>query len=155
MLRCWDYQRMQHLQVDVAHNDWINTLETDYDHKELYSGSKDGIIKVWRMKNQKMKCMANLNGSLSGLSINTLSKIDKQFGRMFASGSSDKCLKIWKRKGQDLDQSSPEQFDNEMDDPFDKAIDRNQDFFQDDEGGMDMKFVNQVNKYEEVKNIPP
>lgn len=89
-----------------------------------------------------MKCMANLNGSLSGLSINTLSKIDKQFGRMFASGSSDKCLKIWKRKGQDLDQSSPEQFDNEMDDPFDKAIDRNQDFFQDDEGGMDMKFVN-------------
>jgi hypothetical protein len=33
-----------------AHNDWINTLETDHDHREMYSGSKDGIVKVWKMK---------------------------------------------------------------------------------------------------------
>ena len=33
-----------------AHSDWINTLETDIDQKELYSGSKDGIVKVWKIK---------------------------------------------------------------------------------------------------------
>ena len=42
----------------AAHSDWINTLETDTLQKELYSGSKDGIVKVWKIKNKKMKCMA-------------------------------------------------------------------------------------------------
>lgn len=31
MVRVWDHQRFQHQQVEVAHNDWVNTLETDSD----------------------------------------------------------------------------------------------------------------------------
>ncbi len=50
MFRYWDYQRFAHLSVEVAHSDQINTLETDHAAKEMYSGSKDGIVKVWRMK---------------------------------------------------------------------------------------------------------
>jgi WD40 repeat protein len=51
-LRCWDYRNIQNKNSDcmLAHNDWINTLETDIDHKEMYSGCKDGIVKVWKMK---------------------------------------------------------------------------------------------------------
>ncbi len=33
--------------MEEAHQDWINCLETTSDRKELYSGSKDGIVKVW------------------------------------------------------------------------------------------------------------
>ena len=65
-----------------AHSDWINTLETDIDNKELYSGGKDGIVKVWKIRNKKLKCMASLSSSAS--SINSICKIDKQFGKMFA-----------------------------------------------------------------------
>ena len=31
-----------------AHNDYINALETDNSQQFLYSGSRDGIIKVWQ-----------------------------------------------------------------------------------------------------------
>ena len=30
-----------------AHNDHINVLETDESQQILYSGSRDGIVKVW------------------------------------------------------------------------------------------------------------
>ena len=79
-----------------AHNDWINTMETDIDRKEMYSGGKDGIVKVWKIKNKKLKCMANLSGS--GSSVNSLCKIDREFGRMFALGCSDKSIRMWKFK---------------------------------------------------------
>lgn len=41
-----------------AHSDWINTLETDSEHKEMYSGSKDGIVKVWKADKKQMRCVA-------------------------------------------------------------------------------------------------
>ena len=31
----------------TAHNDHINVLETDESQQYLYSGSRDGIVKVW------------------------------------------------------------------------------------------------------------
>lgn len=59
-LRCWNYESQMSNVTDVmgAHSDWINTLETDIDQKELYSGSKDGIVKVWKIKHKKLRCMA-------------------------------------------------------------------------------------------------
>ena len=59
-LRCWDYKNSMNKDFIVnAHSDWINTLETDHLHKEMYSGSKDGIVKVWRCPNKtKLKCVA-------------------------------------------------------------------------------------------------
>ena len=58
-----------------AHSDWINTLETDCDNTELYSGCKDGIVKVWRVKNKKLKCMASLANAPA--SVNAICKVDK------------------------------------------------------------------------------
>jgi hypothetical protein len=79
-----------------AHNDWINTLETDIERRMMYSGCKDGVVKVWKLKNRQLRCAAQLSmptGSsavVGSNSINTISKIDKQFGVMFATGSSDR-----------------------------------------------------------------
>ena len=66
------------------------------------------MVKVWRVKSQKLKCMAALCSN-SG-SINCISKIDQQFGKMFAIGSSDKSIRMWKFKEKYLnnDNSSPE-----------------------------------------------
>lgn len=46
--------------MEEAHNDWINCLETSAETRELYSGSKDGAVKVWAMKNDRLTCMAKL-----------------------------------------------------------------------------------------------
>jgi WD40 repeat protein len=46
-----------------AHSDWINAMETDYDKKEMYSGGKDGVVKVWRIRKRKLKCMAGLSSN--------------------------------------------------------------------------------------------
>ena len=65
-----------------AHSDYINSLETDHEHKEMYSGGKDGVVKVWKIRKNNLKCMAGLTSN-SG-AINCISKIDKGFGKMFA-----------------------------------------------------------------------
>ncbi len=62
----------------------------------MYSGGKEGIVKIWKMKKRQLKCCAQLTGQAS--SINTLCRLDKQFGKMFASGSSDKSIRMWKFK---------------------------------------------------------
>jgi len=49
-------------------------METDVERKELYSGARDGIVKVWKMKKKKLKCTAAL--SCNSGTINCLSKID-------------------------------------------------------------------------------
>ena len=83
-LRCWqDYKSLSTEKpslnselIPSAHNDWINTLETDVDHRELYSGSKDGIVKVWKTKRKQMRCVASLSTS-STASINSICRLDK------------------------------------------------------------------------------
>lgn len=55
-LRCWDSQQVTtgpSSAVMSAHSDWINSLETDVDRKMLYSGCKDGVVKVWRPQRNK------------------------------------------------------------------------------------------------------
>jgi len=93
-LRQWDSKTFSHgSAVLSAHTDWINTLETDHEKKMMYSGCKDGVVKVWKMKNKQLQCSAQLflpGGQPNGNSINTISKIDKQFGVMFATGGSDR-----------------------------------------------------------------
>ena len=77
----------------------------------MYSGGKEGIIKVWTTKNQKIDCLATLSGHAS--SINTLCKIEHPNGKMFASGSSDKAIKMWKLKDQYLENASDEEEDSD------------------------------------------
>mmetsp|Transcript_48873 Transcript_48873/g.35971 ORF Transcript_48873/g.35971 Transcript_48873/m.35971 type:complete len:96 (-) Transcript_48873:492-779(-) len=49
-LRCWDANLSQGKLSDAmqAHSDYINALETDHEGTEMYSGGKDGIVKVWK-----------------------------------------------------------------------------------------------------------
>jgi WD40 repeat protein len=108
-LRCWNTQSLTSLSSNLAHNDMINTLETDHERKMLYSGCRDGTVKVWKMNplTRQLRCAAQLSnpnalGGVSstitgnstsggGQSINSICKIDKQFGAtMFATGGSDK-----------------------------------------------------------------
>ncbi len=99
-----------------AHSDWINSLETDFERKEMYSGGKDGVVKVWKIKKRKLKCVAGLSSNSGG--INCLSKIDRGFGKMFAQGSSDKSIRMWKFKDKYLNEdgnisNSPDQYADE------------------------------------------
>jgi len=52
-LRCWDTSTFSSLNtcsaVMSAHSDWINTLEAAHDRKFMYSGCRDGVVKVWKM----------------------------------------------------------------------------------------------------------
>jgi WD40 repeat protein len=88
-----------------AHNDHINTLETDREQTTLYSGSKDGIVKVWSMADVdgskgegNLTCRAILEGNSSNSSVNTICKldIDPSLGQAFACGSSDRSIRIWR-----------------------------------------------------------
>ena len=117
-LRGWDKQlftNKQSMDVMSAHSEWINALETDHDNREMYSASKDGIVKVWKIKQKQLKCVASL-ATPSTASINTICKIDRQFGKMFACGSTDKQLRIWKQRGAngfDLEDNSAEYTNNQ------------------------------------------
>lgn len=55
-LRCWDTQTLSSLNpnsaIMSAHSDWINTLETDTERRMMYSGCKDGVVKVWKLRNR-------------------------------------------------------------------------------------------------------
>jgi len=97
-----------------AHSDWINTLETDTERRMMYSGCKDGIVKVWKLRNRQLRCSAQLSlptgtPAIAGSnSINTISKIDRQFGVMFATGGSDRQIRIWKQKVQTEEEEEPD-----------------------------------------------
>jgi WD40 repeat protein len=90
--------------VQNAHNDQINCLETDREQTTLYSGSKDGIVKVWSMADVdgrsegNLTCKAVLEGNASNSSVNTICRldIDPALGQAFACGSTDKSIRIWK-----------------------------------------------------------
>jgi len=81
-----------------AHNDWINALDTDISGRQLFSGSKDGVVKVWRQSEDTygdLVCKAKLEGNASDSSVNAICKIETKFGSAFACGSSDKSIRIW------------------------------------------------------------
>jgi WD40 repeat protein len=41
---------MKNLTIKDAHTDHINVLHECYDGTEMFSGSKDGIVKIWEVK---------------------------------------------------------------------------------------------------------
>ena len=43
---------MEGLSVNNAHAKDINVIATSYDDTELYSGSKDGVVKIWNVSNE-------------------------------------------------------------------------------------------------------
>lgn len=89
-----------------AHGDWINSLESDHEGKYLFSGGKEGVVKVWNAKQNKMVCTAAL--SCSG-SVNSICKLDAQFGKTIACGTSDKTIKMWRLKDKYMDEGEEDQ----------------------------------------------
>eukprot|EP01017_Pseudomicrothorax_dubius_P041880 TRINITY_DN6761_c0_g1_i7.p1 TRINITY_DN6761_c0_g1~~TRINITY_DN6761_c0_g1_i7.p1 ORF type:complete len:267 (+),score=58.19 TRINITY_DN6761_c0_g1_i7:59-802(+) len=88
-----------------AHQDWINTLESDDNTGLLYSGSRDGRIKVWCAEKEKLRCLNDLNSHQQA--VNSIIKLENSSGRgMFASGSADRTIKIW-RMNEDLMSRGP------------------------------------------------
>ena len=64
----------------------------------MFSGSKDGIVKVWRQSEGTygdLVCKAKLEGNASDSSVNAICKIETKSGSAFACGSSDKSIRIW------------------------------------------------------------
>lgn len=94
--------------VTKAHNDHINCLEldkTDPEASTMFSGSKDGIVKVWQTVQQgpyrDIQCTASLVGNDKNASINSICSIGNQMSQnasSFACGSSDKSIRIFRQK---------------------------------------------------------
>jgi WD40 repeat protein len=82
--------------VNNAHSDQINCLASDAVH--LYSGSKDGVFKVWRSQEPSdLLCVAKLDGNATQSSVNALTVLDSRFGVAVATANSDRSLRIWQQ----------------------------------------------------------
>lgn len=84
----------------TAHSDHINVLEADASQQTLYSGSRDGVVKVWQLANggTELQPVAAMEGNSQGTSINTICKLNlsEAHGKAFACGSSDKSIRIFR-----------------------------------------------------------
>ena len=49
-----------------AHNDHINVLEADESQQLLYSGSRDGIVKVWSLNQNQATPELQMHATLEG-----------------------------------------------------------------------------------------
>ena len=74
------------------HTDWINCLEVDYQQRQVYSGGKDGKIKVWR-GNDGVKLVGDLPSF--NFAVNSISSLHSNEVGLVSAGS-DKTFKIWK-----------------------------------------------------------
>lgn len=78
--------------IGNSHTDWINCLEVDHMNRHLYSGGKEGKIKVWR-GTENLKMVGELLGlNSSVLCISSIISNDC----MLASAGNDKSFKVWK-----------------------------------------------------------
>jgi|LauGreDrversion4_2_1035121.scaffolds.fasta_scaffold346758_1 WD40 repeat protein len=85
--------------VNNAHTDQINCLVSD--STSVFSGGKDGYIKVWRQDDiaGDLRCHASLDGNATRTSVNDLTLLDARFGQAVASAGIDKSIRIWQMTG--------------------------------------------------------
>lgn len=81
--------------IEGAHQDWVNTLESDFEGNYLYSGGKEGVVKIWKNQNDSLACKSVF---ACNSSVNSICRLDQQFGKMFVCGTSDKQIKMFKMK---------------------------------------------------------
>ena len=88
-----------------AHTDQITALASNASHETLYSGCRDGSVKVWKGSTGKdgnedlqLNCVATFENASSSQAVNALCPLDESvFGdEAFACGTSDKAIKIFK-----------------------------------------------------------
>lgn len=93
--------------TSYAHQDWVNAIECNFRdeslnnflansmHNMVYSGSRDGAIKVWGVTdNKKLRCLTAINGHSQAVS--SICKLFDENEAIFATASLDKTIKIWK-----------------------------------------------------------
>lgn len=88
-IKQWDNNGNFLCDINNAHTDWITCLEPDLDNNHVFSGGKEGKIKVWR--GETLKQIGELLGLNS--SIHCLASIPNN---ILISAASDKTFKLWK-----------------------------------------------------------
>jgi WD40 repeat protein len=91
--------------VTNAHCDQITALASNKSFETLYSGCRDGSVKVWTgrpcidgSENLQLDCVATFENASSSQAVNSLCSLDESvFGtEAFACGTNDKTIKIFK-----------------------------------------------------------
>ena len=93
-LRIWDQDKdNENKSIINAHTDWINCLNTDSFDRCVYSGGKDGKIRVWKGNYSEINHVGEMNAH--NASINCLVSLPS-LSQTLISGSSDRTFKVWK-----------------------------------------------------------
>jgi len=96
-LRLWslDNAAINLKHTSYAHQDWVNAIEANSLHNMVYSGSRDGAIKVWGVTdNKKLRSLTAINGHSQA--VTSICKLFDENEAIFATASLDKTIKIWK-----------------------------------------------------------
>ena len=60
----------------------------------LYAGGKDGLVKIWKIKDEKLQDIGELKSH--NKSVNGIARITNNHAIAFATASDDKTIKVWK-----------------------------------------------------------
>eukprot|EP00742_Colponemidia_sp_Colp-10_P010914 GILJ01012048.1.p1 GENE.GILJ01012048.1~~GILJ01012048.1.p1 ORF type:complete len:2113 (+),score=435.57 GILJ01012048.1:1-6339(+) len=109
-LRRWKLDTFEPIHTTLnAHQDWVNALAVSGDGQELFSGSKDGLIRIWKTQTDSdaaLECVADLKGHAS--SVNALSMSRCSSGQQFlVSASNDKTVRIWRKTPEGMSVPKP------------------------------------------------
>ena len=100
-LRIWDPEGEDDIKTIIsAHTDWINCLTTDPLDRGLYSGGKEGKVRVWSGSASDINYAGELLGHTG--SVNAISALNST-QQAIISASSDKTIRLWK-----LDEEIPD-----------------------------------------------
>lgn len=106
-------KQLHNLTTNSAHRSDINVLESSHDNLEMYSGSKDGIVHIWNLRESPKQIREEQNweeqlqstalqrvGSLQGQgsAVTAIAALEPSFGQMIIYGSLDRSLRICKRR---------------------------------------------------------
>ena len=93
-----------------AHSDIITSLDSLSGTNQIYSGSKDGFVKVWTQQEgalADLRCLAKLEGNSTLSSVNSVCAIENTLDQVFATANHDKSIRIWSKSNLN-GQRSPE-----------------------------------------------
>ena len=99
-LRIWNRDEECEIKTVIsAHPEWINCLAADYLQRALYSGGKEGRIRVWNGNSREINYAGEIIGHNASVTCILAVNADQQ---VMISASVDKTFKVWK-----LDEENP------------------------------------------------
>ena len=118
-------KQLHNLTINSAHRSDINVLESSHDNLEMYSGSKDGIVHIWNLREspvhhredqiweeQLQSTTLQRVGSLQGQgsAVTAIAALEPSFGQVIIYGSLDRSLRICKRRESQEHLADPSQY---------------------------------------------